>query len=129
LITEPACSVAPGLSLMIFPEGTRSRDGVLKPFKTGAFQLALEERVPILPIIVSGTSDALPKHGFVLRGRHRIGLRVLPEIAYATFAELTIEELTARVHGLFVRETTEQPSARALAPAPASATGAGASST
>jgi len=114
---------------MIFPEGTRSRDGVLKPFKTGAFQLALEERVPILPIIVSGTSDALPKHGFVLRGRHRIGLRVLPEIAYATFAELTIEELTARVHGLFVRETAELPSARALAPAPASATGAGASST
>ena len=94
-----------GSSLMIFPEGTRSRDGRLQKFKTGAFQLALETKSPILPIVVSGTSNALPKHGFVLRGRHQIGIRVLPEIPYETFATLSVDELTARMRALYVRET------------------------
>ena len=97
--------LAEGSSLMIFPEGTRSRDGKLQKFKTGAFQLALETRSPILPIVVSGTSKTLPKHGFVLRGHHEIGIRVLPEIPYETFAALSVDELTARMRELYVRET------------------------
>ena len=97
--------LAEGSSLMIFPEGTRSRDGKLQKFKTGAFQLALETKSPILPIVVSGTSKTLPKHGFVLRGHHEIGIRVLPEIPYETFAALSVDELTARMRELYVRET------------------------
>jgi len=100
-------TLAEGSSLMIFPEGTRSPDGRLRAFKPGAFQLALEARVPILPIVISGTADALPKHGFVLRGHHEIGVRVLPEIPYESFAHLTVEQLTARVHELYLRETGE----------------------
>ncbi|MBM4247704.1 MAG: 1-acyl-sn-glycerol-3-phosphate acyltransferase [Deltaproteobacteria bacterium] len=97
--------LAEGSSLMIFPEGTRSRDGKLSKFKTGAFQLALETKSPILPIVVSGTSKTLPKHGFVLRGHHEIGIRVLPAIPHETFAALSIEELTARMRAMYVRET------------------------
>lgn len=69
-----------GTSVMIFPEGTRSRDGQLKPFKAGAFELAVGTGLPVLPIVVSGTGDALPARGFVLRGRHPITLTVLPPI-------------------------------------------------
>ncbi len=50
-----------GMSVMIFPEGTRSRTGALQPFKSGAFRLALEARVPVLPVAVSGTAAGLPK--------------------------------------------------------------------
>ena len=50
-----------GVSVLFFPEGTRSHDGVVKPFKRGAFQLALDAGVDILPMGISGTLNALPK--------------------------------------------------------------------
>jgi len=100
-------TLAEGSSLMIFPEGTRSANGRLKPFKHGAFTLALRGRVPLLPILVEGTSDALPKRGFVLQGRHAIHVRVLPEILYEQFADESVEEFTEEIHELFRRELGE----------------------
>jgi len=114
-------TLAEGSSLMIFPEGTRSADGHLKAFKHGAFTLALRGRVPLLPIVVEGTANALPKRGFVLQGRHAIRVRVLPEIPYATFADESVEALTERVHALFRRELGESAVAASPAPPPASA--------
>jgi 1-acyl-sn-glycerol-3-phosphate acyltransferase len=49
------------MPVMIFPEGTRSRDGNLLPFKTGAFRLAIENEADVLPVAVAGTRFALPK--------------------------------------------------------------------
>jgi 1-acyl-sn-glycerol-3-phosphate acyltransferase len=53
-----------GMPVMIFPEGTRSADAELLPFKDGAFRLALETGADILPIAVAGTRNALPKHSW-----------------------------------------------------------------
>jgi len=55
--------LAHGMSVMIFPEGTRSQDGALRPFKTGAFRLAIEAGVPVLPVAVSGTAGGMPRGG------------------------------------------------------------------
>jgi 1-acyl-sn-glycerol-3-phosphate acyltransferase len=99
--------MAEGSSIMMFPEGTRSADGRLKPFKHGAFTLAKTVRAPLLPIVVEGTADALPKRGFVLQGRHHIRVRVLPEIAYERFADASAPELTEQVHALFAAELGE----------------------
>jgi 1-acyl-sn-glycerol-3-phosphate acyltransferase len=96
-----------GNSIMMFPEGTRSQDGRLRAFKSGAFSLALSTRSPLLPIILEGTGNALPKRGFVLRGRHPIRLRVLDEIPYESFASRSVEELTAEVRNLFAKELGE----------------------
>lgn len=52
-----------GMSVMLFPEGTRSRTGKLLPFKSGAFRLAAETGVPVLPIAVHGTARGMPKGG------------------------------------------------------------------
>ena len=56
-----------GLHMFIYPEGTRSRDGKLLPFKKGPFHLALESGVPIIPMTILGTYEAWPKHRFALR--------------------------------------------------------------
>lgn len=53
--------LARGVPVMIFAEGTRSRDGRLLPFKSGAFRLAIEAGVPVLPIAVNGTGAGMPK--------------------------------------------------------------------
>lgn len=97
-------TLAEGSSVMIFPEGTRSEDGRLRPFKHGAFTLAQRCRAPLLPIVVRGSSQALPKRGFVLQGRHHIYVRVLDEIAPASFAEVPVEELIERVRGQIGKE-------------------------
>ena len=56
-----------GASLCAFPEGTRSRDGSVRPFKGGAFQVALQAGVPVVPIAISGSSAVLPASGFKVR--------------------------------------------------------------
>jgi 1-acyl-sn-glycerol-3-phosphate acyltransferase len=65
-----------GMPVMMFPEGTRSLDGKMLPFKDGAFRLALETGAEVLPLGVAGTRDALPKHSWKFgrsRGRVVVG--------------------------------------------------------
>ena len=97
-------TIGEGSSIMMFPEGTRSSDGEMRPFKPGAFEIALKTRTPILPIVISGTADALPKRGFVLQGRHPIRIGVLDPIPYEHFADMTTEELTSHVRQLIADE-------------------------
>ena len=59
--------VTSGLSLIIFPEGTRSADGHVSRFKSGSFMLALQAGLPVVPLSVSGTRGVVPKGGFVVR--------------------------------------------------------------
>ena len=67
------------VSVMIFPEGTRSRSGEMLPFKDGAFRLAVETGTPILPMAVAGTRDAMAKGTFRFQ-RSRARVRVLEPI-------------------------------------------------
>lgn len=97
-------ALAQGSSVMIFPEGTRSETGRLRPFKRGAFELAKSAGRSILPIVIQGSSDALPKRGVKIRGSHRIRIRVLPPLSPESFANLSAEDLTAKVHALLAAE-------------------------
>lgn len=58
---KAAKAVNGGVSVMIFPEGTRSQDGHLQPFKKGLFLIALKSQAPILPITIQGTSRIMRK--------------------------------------------------------------------
>lgn len=72
-------TLANGMSIMMFPEGTRSKDGALLPFKDGAFDLAIDAHVPILPLALSGTRSCMRKGAMAL-GRARAKVRVLEPI-------------------------------------------------
>jgi len=73
-------SLAGGISVMMFPEGTRSKDASLLPFKDGAFRLAIEAGVPVLPLVIAGTHAMLPKNTRWM-GRAKAGVKILPPIA------------------------------------------------
>lgn len=98
-----------GSSIMVFPEGTRSPDGRMRDFKTGAFELAKSTQNPILPIVLDGTANALPKRGFVLQGRHDIRLTILDEIPPESFAHESVDQLTARVRETIAKALESQP--------------------
>jgi 1-acyl-sn-glycerol-3-phosphate acyltransferase len=93
-----------GSSVMLFPEGTRSMDGEIKPFKRGAFALARELGLEIVPIVVDGTHDALPKHGLMLRqqGVLRMRVRVLPAVPHD--AAESVQALSDLLRDKMVRE-------------------------
>lgn len=85
-----------GSSVFMFPEGTRSEDGVMRPFKSGAFGLALRMGVPIVPIAIQGSERALPKKGFTIR-RAAITVDVLEPVWVEGLEGATAESLTATV--------------------------------
>jgi 1-acyl-sn-glycerol-3-phosphate acyltransferase len=95
-----ACAEAleSGSSIMIFPEGTRSKDGALQEFRHGAFTLACRHGVPVLPIIVDGTLNALPKHGLTLHEPADIVIQVLDPIPSDRFSDP--EDLRDHVHAV-----------------------------
>lgn len=95
-------ALADGSSILMFPEGTRSASGRLRAFSPGAFQIAHRNRVPLQPIVVRGTAEALPKRGFVLQGRHPISIEVLAPIPAEEVAARAPEEMLIAVRGLFL---------------------------
>lgn len=79
------------VSVMIFPEGTRSPNETMLPFKDGAFRLAIESGVPVLPLVVTGTRDALAKHDWRMNPAHA----TVTVLAPIETTGLTLNDVTA----------------------------------
>jgi 1-acyl-sn-glycerol-3-phosphate acyltransferase len=100
-------TLAGGLSVMMFPEGTRSADGSLGAFKEGAFQLAIDAGVPVLPLAIEGTRACRPKGSWWF-GDAQARVRVLEPIAVegmgagalAALARRRIGEALAEMRGV-----------------------------
>ena len=78
-LSRAAARIAAGESVAVFPEGTRSRDGQVLPFKKGSFVLALEAGVPVVPVSLRGVK-LLTERGLVRMRAGAVGLVVHPPI-------------------------------------------------
>ncbi|MDE5709048.1 MAG: 1-acyl-sn-glycerol-3-phosphate acyltransferase [Alistipes sp.] len=86
-----------GASVAVFPEGTRSKDGEIHRFKTGAFALAKEAGVEILPVVFDGTASLIRKN-LLFNWGNRITIRVLPPVPVERVVSTEIHELAQQVH-------------------------------
>lgn len=90
---------ADGASVMFFPEGTRSRDGLLRGFKKGAFMMAKDMNLPLLPITLRGTDAILPPHTLdLLPGQ--IEVIIHRPIGVEQVSGRTADDLMAEAHAL-----------------------------
>jgi len=92
------------ISIMIFPEGTRSADSQISFFKRGAFQLAISTRKPILPVIMDGTGNVLPKHGIIFGGFHKIDIMVLDPVTPESFGTDDCDKLAMQFQEMMKKE-------------------------
>lgn len=89
-------------SVVVFPEGTRSADGSLATFRDGAFRLAINLGIDIVPLAISGTETALPKHSLVFQ-RTTATVEVLPPVSVAGLTAADAPALAERVRGEIAR--------------------------
>lgn len=86
-----------GYSVMIFPEGTRSEDCRIQRFHRGAFYLAEQLQLDIVPLLIDGFGKVLPKKAFRLYPGH-MSLEVMPRISYQEIHEAGYREMTRRMY-------------------------------
>ena len=94
------------VSVMIFPEGTRSKSGELGEFKDGAFRIAIQEGAPILPLAVLGTRDALIKHDWRF-GRSNAEVRILDPIPTEGLTKADVPALRDQTRDVIARTLDE----------------------
>ncbi|KAB5534819.1 hypothetical protein DKX38_017905 [Salix brachista] len=94
------------LSLIIFPEGTRSKDGRLLPFKKGFVHLALQTRLPIVPMIFTGTHRAWRKGGLHVRSA-AITVRYLRPIKTDDWTDDKVNDCVRLLHDMYVENLPE----------------------
>jgi 1-acyl-sn-glycerol-3-phosphate acyltransferase len=97
-------SLKNGISIMIFPEGTRIPGNGLGFFRRGAFALAIDASVPILPVLIDGTDEILPKNGLVFQSGYKLKIRVLDPIPPESFGTSVPEELAAKIRDVMTEE-------------------------
>jgi len=94
-------------SIMMFPEGTRSRDGRIYRFTDGAFHLAIKAQVPVLPIAVDGSFNCLPKNTWRFGEPSTINVKVLPAVPTLGFTSADLPALREKVRSLIVAQVVE----------------------
>ena len=101
-LDEAAQKIREGKSVVTFPEGTRSRDGKIRPFKQGMFHLAIQAGVPIVPISIIGAHEIMPKRTLKVKpGRIRMVIDRPVDVSGYTLE--TRSELIEKIRHIIVR--------------------------
>ena len=96
-----------GASVAIFPEGTRSKNGEIQRFKSGAFALAKEAGVEILPVVMDGTTKIFRPKSFWFNWKHRLTVKVLPPISAEKVAATETGDLSREVQEMMTEALSQ----------------------
>ncbi len=99
-------ALARGVSVFLFPEGTRNYSSELKPFQKGAFRLAVENNVPVIPVIIQGTGKIVTKGSNLNKTFRRTDITVTYLDPVYPEPEEKVRELTARVREMMQSEVS-----------------------
>jgi 1-acyl-sn-glycerol-3-phosphate acyltransferase len=102
-LEDAAARLGRTVSLVIFPEGTRAPAGQMLPFKGGAFVLAIEQQVPVVPVAIHNTAHVMPAHGYLTVLGGRVVVELLDPIPTAGLTFEDRGELKERVREALVR--------------------------
>lgn len=97
-----------GINVWIAPEGTRSRTGIMGPFKSGGFHMALEAGVRILPVTIDGSYRVMPANSFLMTPNRTIRVVVHEPVDPAAFGRRQREELTRTVRSAIASGLPEE---------------------
>lgn len=100
MVKDCGTAINNGSSVYIFPEGTRSKTGKMRRFMPGAFVIAKRDKVGILPVVINGTKEIMPKGSLKLNYKANISLKVLDEIPYEEIKNYSPEEISVKVKSL-----------------------------
>ena len=98
-LEEAARRMRNGVSVMIFPEGTRSIDGNIRPFKKGGFVLAVDSGVPIIPIILHGTRSIMPKGQLRIQTGH-VYMDIQPPMETSGYTRESKDDLIEQIRAV-----------------------------
>ncbi len=101
-LKEAAAKMKDGVSVMIFPEGTRSRDGNIRPFKKGGFVMAVDTGVPVVPVILQGTWPIMAKSSWRIN-TGEVSLHVEMPIDTTGYTRETKDDLIEAVRSVICR--------------------------
>jgi len=101
-LKEAARKIRNGVSVLIFPEGTRSQDGNIRPFKKGGFVLALDSGVPVVPVVIHGTWSIMSKKGLRIKPGNVV-IEILEPIETSDYTRKTKDDLMEKVGQVICR--------------------------
>ncbi|OJT21680.1 1-acyl-sn-glycerol-3-phosphate acyltransferase [Archangium sp. Cb G35] len=101
-----AQKIRSGTSVFLYPEGTRSDDGSVLPFKKGPFALALKSRVPVVPITIEGSGTVMPKNSWNIKPGP-VYVKIGKPIDTTGFAEDDREGLARAVRDVIIQQSLE----------------------